>query len=67
MLWFAWTAFSWLGNQAQADERLLRAVMVVAMGALFVVDLAISEGFVDRAGGLRAPVVSCSSSPCRSA
>ena len=57
LLWFGWSSYAWLGNQAQADEGLLRLAMVVVMGALFVVALAIPESFTDRPGGLFAPFV----------
>lgn len=57
ILWFAWSAFSWLGNQAKADEGLLRAGLVVAMVAMFAVALSIPEAFDDRPGGLRGPLV----------
>ena len=33
LLWFPWCAYAWLGNQAKADEGLLRAAMLAAMGA----------------------------------
>ncbi|HEX7186958.1 MAG TPA: low temperature requirement protein A [Actinomycetes bacterium] len=57
LLWFGWSSYAWLGNQAQADEGLLRLAMVVAMGAMFVVALAIPEAFDDLPGGLFAPFV----------
>ncbi len=57
LLWFGWTSYAWLGNQAQADEGLLRLAMVVTMGALFVVALTIPESFEDGPGGLFGPFV----------
>jgi low temperature requirement protein LtrA len=57
LLWFGWTAYAWLGNQAKADEGLLRGGLVVAMAAMFVVGLAIPEAFHDLPGGLDAPLV----------
>jgi low temperature requirement protein LtrA len=30
-LWWTWSGYTWLGNQARADEGLLRAGMVVAI------------------------------------
>jgi low temperature requirement protein LtrA len=57
ILWFAWSAFAWRGNQAKADEGLLRAALVVAMVAMFLVALSIPEAFDDRPGGLRGPLV----------
>ena len=57
LMWFAWTAYSWLGNQARADEGALRISMLFAMGALFIVALTIPEAFDDRPGGLSGPAV----------
>ena len=51
LMWFAWTAYAWLGNQARADEALLRACMVLAMGALFVSALAVPDAFGTRPDG----------------
>jgi low temperature requirement protein LtrA len=47
----------WLGNQARADEGVLRAGMVVAMAAMFVVALTIPEAWQDAPGGLNGPLV----------
>src|SRR4051795_7131118 len=57
LLWWAWCSYAWLGNQARADEGLVRAAMLVAMAALFLVALAIPEAWGDRGGGLSAPVL----------
>src|SRR4051794_22163282 len=57
LLWFAWCSYSWLGNQAHADEGLLRGAYVVAMAALFLVALAIPEAWGDEDGGLSAPLL----------
>jgi len=57
LLWFAWTAFSWLGNQAKADEGLMRGGLVAAMVCVFTVALAVPEAFHDEPGGLAAPLV----------
>ena len=51
MLWFAWCSYAWLGNQAKADEGVVRAGLVVAMMPMFVVALAIIEAFDDIEGG----------------
>jgi low temperature requirement protein LtrA len=56
LLWWAWCSYAWLGNQAQADEGVLRAALVVAMAAMLVVALAIPEAWSDLPGGLAAPV-----------
>lgn len=57
MLWFAWCAYAWLGNQAKADEGVLRGAVVLAMMAMFLVALSIPEAFGDRPGGLNGPLV----------
>lgn len=57
LLWFAWCSYAWLGNQAHADEGVVRVTMVVALGTMFVVALTIPESFVDLPGGLFAPLV----------
>ena len=57
LLWFAWCSYSWLGNQARADEGILRGAYIVAMAAMFVVALAIPEAWGEEGGGLSAPVL----------
>lgn len=57
LLWFSWTAFAWLGNQAKADEGLMRVGLVAAMVSVFTVALAIPEAFHDLPGGLYGPLV----------
>ena len=57
LLWWTWSAYAWLGNQARADEGILRAGMAVAMAAIFVVALTIPEAWQDAPGGLNGPLV----------
>ena len=57
LLWWAWCSYAWLGNQARADEGVVRLTMIVAMAAMFIVALAIPESFDDLPGGLFAPFV----------
>jgi low temperature requirement protein LtrA len=57
LIWFGWSAYAWLGNQARADEGPLRVSMYLAMAAYFVAALTIREAFGDLPGGLRGPVV----------
>jgi len=57
MLWFAWCSYAWLGNQAKADEGVVRAGLVVAMMPMFVVALSIAEAFDDIPGGWYGPLV----------
>ena len=57
LLWWAWSSYAWLGNQAHADYGLIRLGMVPAMIAVFVVALSIPEAWHDEPGGLYAPAV----------
>jgi len=57
LIWFGWSAYAWLGNQARADEGALRVSMFFAMAGFFVVALTIHEAFDDLPGGLHGPVV----------
>lgn len=57
LLWGTWSSYTWLGNQARADEGLLRAGMVVAMATMFVIALTIPEAWRDAPGGLNGPLV----------
>jgi low temperature requirement protein LtrA len=45
LLWWAWCSYAWLGNQARADEGLVRTGMIVATAALLLVALAIPEAW----------------------
>jgi len=57
LLWGTWSGYTWLGNHSRADKGLLRAGMVLAMAAMFVVALTIPEAWQDMPGGLSGPVV----------
>jgi low temperature requirement protein LtrA len=57
LLWWAWCSYAWLGNQAHADEGVVRIAVIVAMAAMFLVALAIPEAWGDEGGGLSAPIV----------
>jgi low temperature requirement protein LtrA len=57
LIWWSWSSYAWLGNQAQADVGLMRGGMVVAMIAIFVVALATPEAWDDLPGGLDGPLV----------
>ena len=57
MLWFAWCSYAWLGNQAKADEGVVRAGLVFAMMPMFVVALALIESFENIPGGWYGPLV----------
>jgi low temperature requirement protein LtrA len=56
LLWWAWCAFAWLGQQAQADTGVVQVTMTAAMVAIFIVALAIPEAWRDAPGGLNGPV-----------
>ncbi|MFC3505407.1 low temperature requirement protein A [Micromonospora krabiensis] len=47
--WYAWSCYTWLGNLTRADVGLVRAVMTVAMAAIFVAALVIPDAW--RAAG----------------
>lgn len=57
MLWWGWIGYSWLGNVIKADEGIARVAMFVAMGAVFLIALAIPEAFHDLPGGWYGPLV----------
>src|SRR4029450_2299054 len=57
LIWFGWTAYAWLGNQARADEGALRTAMIFAMVGYFIVALTVPEAFHDRPGGVSGPLV----------
>ena len=57
LLWWTWMAYTWLGNQARADDGLLRSAIAVAMAAMFVVALTVPRAWRDPHGGLTAPLV----------
>lgn len=57
LLWWSWASFSWLSNQAHADEGLMRLGLSAVMVAVFIASLAIPEAFDDLAGGLDGPLV----------
>jgi low temperature requirement protein LtrA len=44
-LWFAWTAYAWLGNTAGTDEGAIRVVLLCAMGPLLIASLAVPNAF----------------------
>ncbi|GAA3014217.1 low temperature requirement protein A [Kitasatospora albolonga] len=57
LVWFSWSAYAWLGNQARADPGVVRAGMSLAMAGMFVVALAVPEAWHDAPDGLSGPVV----------
>jgi len=57
LVWWSWSSYAWLGNQARADVGVVRIAMITAMMLVFVVGLAIPEAFHDLPGGLDGPLV----------
>jgi low temperature requirement protein LtrA len=57
LVWFSWSAYAWLGNQARADLGLVRAGMTVGMAGVFVFALTVPEAWHDLPGGLSGPLV----------
>jgi low temperature requirement protein LtrA len=57
LLWFAWCSYAWLGNQAKADEGVLRLGLVVAMVCVFLVALAIPSAFGESEGTINAALL----------
>ncbi|MEV6368710.1 low temperature requirement protein A [Micromonospora musae] len=45
LLWFSWSSYVWLGNEARADVGLIRTGTLAAMAALFVAALAIPDAW----------------------
>lgn len=45
VVWFGWCSYAWLGNQAKADEGVLRVAMIVAMAGMFFVAVSIPHAF----------------------
>lgn len=57
LLWWSWVTFSWLCNQAHADEGVMRVGMLAAMATMFLATLAIPEAYTDVEGGMSGPLV----------
>src|SRR2546423_1210009 len=45
VLWWAWASYAWLTNTVDAEAGLVMAVILAAMGAMFVAALAVPEAF----------------------
>jgi low temperature requirement protein LtrA len=57
LVWFSWSAYAWLGNEAQGDLGVLRAGMALAMAGVFVFALTVPEAWQDLPGGFHGPLV----------
>jgi low temperature requirement protein LtrA len=44
-LWFAWSGYAWLGNTANADEGVVRVMLLAAMAAMLIASLAVPHAF----------------------
>jgi low temperature requirement protein LtrA len=45
VLWWVWASYAWLTNAADAETGLVSAVLLFAMGALFIAALAVPDAF----------------------
>ncbi len=52
LLWFSWCSFSWLANQARANEGVVQGAFIGAMMAIFIASLVIPDAFRDVRGAL---------------
>jgi low temperature requirement protein LtrA len=59
LLWWIWCSYSWLGNQARADEGVLRHALFLAMAAVTVLALAIPQAWTDGHRDAAAVLVAC--------
>jgi len=57
LLWWAWCAFIWLGNQVRLDRGFVRVGMLVAMAGVFVVGLVIPEAWTRHPDGANPALV----------
>ena len=57
LIWWSWTSYTWLANQAHADRGVVRIGIVVAIVLMFLVSLVIPEAYHDLPTGLFAPLV----------
>jgi low temperature requirement protein LtrA len=57
VLWFAWCCYSWLGNQAKADEGVVRLALLTSAAAMFIAALAIPDAWNGSEGGFNASLL----------
>ncbi|MCG2802368.1 MAG: low temperature requirement protein A, partial [Cellulomonas sp.] len=57
LLWWSWTAFSWLSNHAHADEGAVPVAVIVAMVSVFLAGLVVPQAYADLDGGAAAPLI----------
>jgi low temperature requirement protein LtrA len=58
LLWWAWTAWAWLGNVAVADHGVVRGGLIVTMGFVFTMALALPNAWDAQVAGLSAALLS---------
>jgi len=56
LLWWAWSAFTWLGNRVRADRGFVKLGMVAAMAGLFLAGV-VAPGAWEHGGPVDAPLV----------
>jgi len=56
LVWWAWSAYCWLGNQIRADTGWALVGGIAAMAAIFIVGVLMPEAFHDEPGGVNAPL-----------
>ncbi|GAA4839492.1 hypothetical protein GCM10023221_16370 [Luteimicrobium xylanilyticum] len=57
LLWWTWSAFTWLGNRVRADHGLVRLGIITAMAGLFLAGVVAPGAWQHDGGPLDAPVV----------
>jgi low temperature requirement protein LtrA len=57
LLWWSWCTHTLLANRVRLGEGVAPMVMFVAMPAVFLMALSISQAFVDQPGGLSGPLI----------
>ena len=57
LLWWSWCAYSWLANQAHADQGIVRCAFVLATVAVFISSIAIPDAFREFPGALSGAAV----------
>jgi len=57
LLWWAWSAFTWLGNRVRADRGFVKLGMVAAMAGLFLAGVVAPGAWQSDGGPIDAPVV----------
>ena len=57
LLWWAWSAFIWLGNRVRLDSGYVQIGMLVAMAGLFAAALVIPQAWTPRTGSVHPALV----------